>query len=153
MNRVRTDLVRVASSELLSGQVGLLAYQDIDEGTVIACFGALRELRQRSENKRTLLGYSFTVKESGGRTVAFAPCQGVTDGCMAHAINHTEIANAPLGGGGREVEGVVGGRRICGIFVKTTRRVAKDTEFFANYGTEFLFGGGCVCHTCRPCDT
>ena len=36
MNRVRTDLVRVASSELLPGQLGLFACADIQEGTIIA---------------------------------------------------------------------------------------------------------------------
>ena len=45
MNRVRTDLVRVASSELLPGQLGLFACTHIQEGTVIACFGDIRELR------------------------------------------------------------------------------------------------------------
>jgi hypothetical protein len=74
---------------------------------------------------RTVLGYTFTVKDSGGRTVvttvAMTPCQGVTEGCVAHAIHHTchtdfadckflhsGVTNAPRGGGGTEDEGVQG---------------------------------------------
>jgi hypothetical protein len=36
------------------------------------------------------------------------------------------------------------------VLVKTTKRVESDTELFANYGTDFRFAGGCVCHLCRP---
>ena len=56
MNRVRTDLVRVASSELLPGQLGLFACADIQEGTVIACFGDVRELRVGEDGTRTRSG-------------------------------------------------------------------------------------------------
>ena len=46
MNRVRTKLVRVAPSKLILGKSGLFACQDIEEGTVVACFVAVRELRE-----------------------------------------------------------------------------------------------------------
>jgi hypothetical protein len=76
---------------------------------------------------------------------------------VAYAINHTchlgfanckflntGITNDPHGGGGTEDEGGVGGRRTSEVFVKATRRVERDADFFANYGTKFRFAGGCV---------
>ena len=45
MNRVRTNLVRVAPSKLIHGESGLFACEDIEEGTVVAGFGAVRQLR------------------------------------------------------------------------------------------------------------
>ena len=161
MNRVRTDLVRVASSELLPGQLGLFACADIQEGTVIACFGDVIELRVGEDGTRTRLGYSITVKERGGRTLAITPRQGVTEGCVAHAINHTchtdfenckfvhsGITNVPSGGGRQKDEKVARCRRTSVVYVKTTRCVERDVEIFANYGNEFRFAGGCVCHLC-----
>jgi hypothetical protein len=78
---------------------------------------------------------------------------------MAHAIIHTchpdfanckfvqtEITSDPLVGGGAEDEGGVGGRRTSAVFVKATRRVERDAEFFGNYRTKFRFAGVCVCH-------
>ena len=41
MNRVRTNLVRVAPSKLIDGEAGLFACEDIEEGTVVAGFGAV----------------------------------------------------------------------------------------------------------------
>ena len=78
---------------------------------------------------------------------------------MAHAINHTchpgfvncRFVHAGIVGGWSEDEqGGIGGRRTSEVFVKTTKRVESDTELFANYGTNFRFAGGCVCHLCRP---
>ena len=63
MNRVRTNLVRVAPSKLIHGEAGLFACEDIEEGTVDASFGAVRPLREGEEGTRTRLGYSFIVKE------------------------------------------------------------------------------------------
>jgi hypothetical protein len=63
MNRVHTNLVRVAPNKLIPGQSGLFACEDIEEGTVVACFGAVRQLREGEEGARTRLGYSFIVKE------------------------------------------------------------------------------------------
>jgi hypothetical protein len=51
--------------------------------SVIACFGDVRELRVGEDGTRTRLGYSITVKERGGRTLAITPRQGVTEGCGA----------------------------------------------------------------------
>jgi hypothetical protein len=146
MNRVRTDLVRVASSELLPGQLGLFSCVDIQEGSVIACFGDVRELRVGEDGKRTRLGYIITVKERGGRTLAITPRQVVTEGCVAHAINHTchndfesckfvhsGITNVPRGGGGQKDEKVARCSRNSVVYVKTTRFVERDVEIFANY--------------------
>jgi hypothetical protein len=115
------------------------------------------------KGKRTRLGYSFVVKERDGRALVITPCQGITEGCMAHAINHTcdpgfanckfihtGITSDPLVGGGAEEKGGVGGRRPSAVFVKATRRVERDAEFFGNYGTKFRLAGGWVCHLCRP---
>ena len=66
MNRVRTNLVRVAPSKLIDGEAGLFACEDIEEGTVVAGFGAVRQLREGEEARRTRLGYSFIVKEREG---------------------------------------------------------------------------------------
>ena len=46
VNRVRTDMVRVGPSNLLRGESGVFARETIIEGTVVACFGAVRELRK-----------------------------------------------------------------------------------------------------------
>jgi hypothetical protein len=85
MHRVRTNLVRVAPS----GESGLFACEDIEEGTVVAGFGTVRQLREGEEGTRTRLGYSFIVKEREGKSLTITPKHGVTEGCMAHAINHT----------------------------------------------------------------
>ena len=46
--------------------------------------------------------------------------------------------------GGQEDEGGgVGGRRTSVVFVQATRRVERDEEVFANYGTGFLFPHEC----------
>ena len=91
--------------------------------------------------------------------MTITPKHGVTEGCMAHAINHTchpgfvncRFVHAGIVGGRSEDEqGGIGGRRTSEVFVKTTRRVESDAELFANYGTKFRFAGGCVCHSCRP---
>jgi len=159
MNRVRTNLVRVAPSKLVHGEAGLFACQDIEEGTVVAGFGAVRQLREGEEGTRTRLGYSFIVKEREGKSLTITPKHGVTEGCMAHAINHTchpGFANCRfvhagiVGGWSEDEQGGIGGRRTSEVFVKTTKRVESDTELFANYGTNFRFAGGCVCHLCRP---
>jgi hypothetical protein len=177
MNRVRTNLVRVAPSKLIHGEAGLFACEDIEEGTVVACFGAVRQLREAEEGTRTRLGYSFIVKEREGKSLTITPKHGVTEGCMAHAINHTchpgfancRFVHAGIVGGWSEDEqggiggrrtsevgwsedeqGGIGGRRTSEVFMKTTKRVESDTELFVNYGTKFRFPGGCVCHLCRP---
>jgi len=159
MNRVRTHLVRVAPSKLIHGESGLFACQDIEEVTVVAGFGAVRQLREGEEGTRTRLGYSFIVKEREGKSLTITPKHGVTEGCMAHAINHTchpGFANCRfvhagiVGGWSEDEQGGIGGRRTSEVFVKTTKRVESDTELFANYGTNFRFAGGCVCHLCRP---
>jgi hypothetical protein len=43
------------------------------------------------------------------------------------------------GGAGGEDKGSVGGRRTSDVFVKTTRRVERDADFFTNYGSKFRF--------------
>ena len=52
MNSVQTNLVRVAPSKLISGEVDLFACEDIEEGTVIAGFGVVRQLREGEEVAR-----------------------------------------------------------------------------------------------------
>ena len=91
MNHVRTNLVRVAPSKLIHGEAGLFANEDIEEGSVVAGFGAVRQLREGKEGTRTRLGYSLIVKEREGKSLTITPKHGVTEGCMAHAtaINHT----------------------------------------------------------------
>ncbi len=56
MNSVQTNLVRVAPSKSILGESGLFARQDIEEGSVVACFGTVREVRGREEGTRTRLG-------------------------------------------------------------------------------------------------
>ncbi len=135
--------------------------EDIQEATVIACFGDFRELRVGEDGTRTPLGYSITVKESGGRTLAITLYQGVTEVWRTPLTTRVILVLVTVslctrgsqtfrvGGGGTEDEGVVRGRRTSVVYVKTTRSVERDAEIFANYGNEFLFAGGCVCHLCR----
>jgi hypothetical protein len=66
------------------------------------------------------------VKESWGRTLATLRAGGAT-----------------------EDERVVSGRRTTVAYVKATRRVERDAELFANYGTVFLCRP-VGCHLCRP---
>jgi hypothetical protein len=76
-NQLPSDSLQADTSsheELLNGLV-----EDIQEATVIACFGDFRELRVGEDGTRTPLGYSITVKESGGRTLAITLYQGVTE--------------------------------------------------------------------------
>ena len=93
-------------------------------------------------------------KEREGKSLTITPKHGVTEGCMAHAINHTcnpGFANfrfvhaGIVGGWSKDEQGGIGGRRTSEVFVKTTRRVESDAELFANYGTKFRFAGVCVC--------
>ena len=163
MNSVRTNLVRVAPSKIIPGESGLFSCEDIiEEGTVVAGFGTVRQLREGEEGTRTRLGYNFIVKEREGKSLTITPKHDVTEGCMTHAINHTchpgfancrfvhaRIKRGPLVGGCSEDElGGIGGRRTSEVFVKSTRRVERDAELFANYGTKYRFAGVCVCHLC-----
>ena len=50
--------------------------------------------------------------------------------------------------GGQKDEKVARCRRTSVVYVKTTRFVERNVEIFANYGNEFQFAGGCVCHLC-----
>jgi hypothetical protein len=166
VHRVRTDMVRVGPSNLLCGESGLFARETIIEGTVVACFGAVRELREGEVGTRTRIGYSFIVRETGGRTLEITPRQGITEKCLAHAINHTshpdfenckfvyaEITRDPRVVG-QEEGGGVGGSRTSIVFVQATRRVEREEEVYANYGTGFLFPHECECHLCSAscCD-
>jgi hypothetical protein len=63
MNRVRTNLVRVAPSKLIHGEAGLFSCEDIEEGTVVACFGAVRQLREGEEGTRTSSSYWTVYKK------------------------------------------------------------------------------------------
>jgi hypothetical protein len=160
VNRVRTDMVRVGPSNLLRGESGLFARETIIEGTVVACFGAVRELRKGEVGTRTRVGYSFFIRETGGRTLEITPRQGITEEYLGHAINHTchpdfqDCKFLHTGvtkdrcGVGQEDEGGVGGSRTSVVFVQATRRVEKEEEFFANYGDSFRFPHGCQCHLC-----
>jgi hypothetical protein len=151
------DLSWTPEIEAASGQHGGCPEESV--GTVVAGFGAVKQLREGEEARRTRLGYSFIVKEREGKALTITPKHGVTEGCMAHAINHTchpGFANCRfvhagiVGGWSEDEQGGIGGRRTSEVFVKTTRRVESDAELFANYGTKFRFAGGCVCHSCRP---
>ncbi len=51
----------------------LFACEDIEEGTVVAGFGAVRQLREGEEARRTRLGYSFIVKEREGKALTITP--------------------------------------------------------------------------------
>jgi hypothetical protein len=55
MNCVRTDLIRLAPRKfkLTRGQSGLFACEDIEEGTVVAYFGDVRELREGEDGTPT----------------------------------------------------------------------------------------------------
>ena len=152
-----TNLVRVAPS----GESGLFACEDIEEGTVVAGFGTVRPLREGEEARLTRLGYIFIVKEREGKTLTITPKHGVTEGCMSHAINHPchpGFANCRfvhggiVGGWCEDETGGRGGSRTSAVFVKATRLVESNAELFANYGTKFRVAGGCVCHLCRPLD-
>lgn len=159
-NRVRTDMVRIGPSNLLRGESGLFARENITEGTVVASFGAVRALRKGEVGTRTRLGYSFIVRETGGRTLELTPRQGITQEYLAHAVNHTchhvfenckflhtGVTKDPRGVG-QEDEGGAGGSRTSVVFVQATRRVEREEEFFANYGDSFRFPHGCQCHLC-----
>ena len=135
MNRVRTNLVHVAPSKLIRGEAGLFVCEDIEEGTVVAGFGAVRQLREGEEARRTRLGYSFIVKERQGKSLTITPKHGVTEDCMTHAINHTchpgfvncRFVHAGIVGGWSEGEqGGIGGRHTSEVFVKTTRCVESN---------------------------
>ena len=159
-NRVRTDMVRIGPSNLLRGESGLFARENISEGTVVASFGAVRALRKGEVGTRTRLGYSFIVRETGGRTLEITPRQGITQSYLAHAVNHTchrDFENCKFlhtgvtkdpRGVGEEDEGGAGGSRTSVVFVQATRRVEREEEFFANYGDSFRFPHGCQCHLC-----
>jgi len=151
------DLSWTPEIEAASGQHGGCPEESV--GTVVAGFGAVKQLREGEEARRTRLGYSFIVKEREGKALTITPKHGVTEGCMAHAINHTchpgfvncrFVQAGIVGGRSEDEQGGIGGRRTSEVFVKTTRRVESDAELFANYGTKFRFAGGCVCHSCRP---
>ena len=88
VNRVQTDMVRIGPSNLLRGESGLSARENISEGTVMAFFGAVRVLRKGEVGTRTRVGYNFFIRETGGRTLEITPRQGITKEYLGHAINH-----------------------------------------------------------------
>ena len=153
-------MVWIGPSNLIRGQSGLFARQNIIEGTVVASFGAVRALRKGEVGTRTRVGYSFFIRETGGRTLEITPRQGITKEYLGHAINHicppdfqnckflhTGVTKDPCGVG-QEDEGGVGGSRTNVVFVKATRRVENEEKFFANYGDSFRFPHGCQCPLC-----
>ena len=60
------DLSWTPEIEASSGQHGGCPEQSV--GTVVAGFGAVRQLREGEEARRTRLGYSFIVKEREGKS-------------------------------------------------------------------------------------
>jgi hypothetical protein len=70
-------MVRIGPSNLLRGQSGLFARENIIEGTVVASFGAVRAMRKGEVGTRTppRVGYSFFIRETGGRTLEITPRQ------------------------------------------------------------------------------
>ncbi len=161
-NRVRTDMVRIGPSNLLRGESGLFARENISEGTVVASFGAVRALRKGEVGTRTRLGYSFIVRETGGRTLEITPRQGITQSYLANAVNHTchrDFENCKFlhtgvtkdpRGVGEEDEGGAGGSRTSVVFVQATRRVEREEEFFANFGDSFRFPHGSLFNLFNP---
>jgi hypothetical protein len=94
-------------------------------------------MRKGEVGTRTRIGYSFIVRETGVRTLEITPRQGITEKCLAHAINHTchpdfELQVCVAGitrdpcGVGQEEGGGVGGRRTSIVFVQATRRVERE---------------------------
>jgi hypothetical protein len=126
----------------------------------------VREPRQGEVGTHTRIGYSFIVRETGGRTLKITPRQGIAEKCVAHAINHTchpDFENCKFlhtgitkdpHGVGQEDEGGVEGSPTSVVFVQATRRVEREEELFANYGTGFRFPHACECHLCAAscCD-
>jgi hypothetical protein len=69
---------------------------------------SVRELWEGEDGTRTLLWYSFTVKECGGGTLTITPCQGVPEACVAHAGDHPNAHARD-----QQVGGEDGGRGGC----------------------------------------
>ncbi len=97
---------------------------------VVVSFGAVRELFKGEVGTSTRVGYSFIVRESGGRTLAIMPRQGITEEYLAYAINHTchpdfEHCNFLHTGVTKDPRGVgqedEGGERecVCVLFIGT----------------------------------
>ena len=59
------DLSWTPEIEAASGQLDGCPEQSV--GTVVAGFGAVKQLREGEEARRTRLGYSFIVKEREGK--------------------------------------------------------------------------------------
>jgi hypothetical protein len=68
VNRVQTDMVRIGPSNLLRGESGLSARENISEGTVMAFFGAVRVLRKGEVGTRTRVGYRIYYILAQGRS-------------------------------------------------------------------------------------
>jgi hypothetical protein len=68
------------------------AEQDVgSDSDEAGSFGAHTALRQGEVGTRTRVGvgYSFIVRETGGRTLKITPRQGITEEYLVHALNHT----------------------------------------------------------------
>jgi hypothetical protein len=119
----------------------------------------MRELRKGEVGTSSRIGYSLIVQETGGRKLEITPRQGITEKCLALAINHTCHSDfedctflltgitKDSRGGGQEDEGGVGGRRTSVVFVQATRRVERDEEFLQTTGqaSGFLMGVSAIC--------
>jgi hypothetical protein len=62
-------------------------HKDNEEGTVVACFGAVRELQEGEEGTARHTHPIRVQLHCEGN--AITPIQGVTEGWVTHAINHT----------------------------------------------------------------
>jgi hypothetical protein len=84
LNRVQTDFVRVGPSNILRGESDQFARDAINEGAVVAYFGAERKLRKGEVGISTRIGYSFLVHETRGRKLEITRRQGIT--CLRSAL-------------------------------------------------------------------
>jgi hypothetical protein len=121
--------------------------------------GRVRALRKGEVGTRTRVGYSFIVRETGGRTLEITPRQGITEEYLAHAINHTchpDFENCKIlytgvtkdpRGVGQKDEGAVGRSRTSVVFVQATKRVEREEEFSPTMGipSGFLMGVSAIC--------
>ena len=140
-------MVRIGPSNLLCGESGLFARENIIEGTVVASFGAVRALRKGEVGTRTRVGYSFFIRETGGRSLEITPRQGITEEYLGHAINHTchpdfqnckflhtGVTKDPRGVGQGD-EGGVGGSRTSVVSFSPTMGIPSG----------FLMGVSVIC--------
>jgi len=97
-NKLLHQVAEARASSLIPSQDGLLAAQDLDEGTLVASFGPVNRVTHRGD--RPKLGYTISLRETVTKRVEWVtPCKGKVVSkkrisSITHVVSSTSMLNS-----------------------------------------------------------